>query len=97
MNTEHTEFFPGLSGEEGMTFCSGWQLPQGVSLILPFSLISVEPEQDRYSEHYQLWRDADGEYWIINYCDTRCEWYASNEGYNSERARANLASALEDQ
>lgn len=92
METQHTEFFPGLSGKPGMTLCRGWQFPQGIGLFLPYSLVSVEPEQNRYSRRSQLWRDADGDYWMINYCDAQCEWYARNMGQDFENAQTNLAS-----
>lgn len=91
MGTQHTEFFPGLSGKPGMTRCRGWQSPQGIGLILPYSLVSVEAEQNRYSTISQLWRDANGGFWIISYCDVQCEWYACHMGRDLENAKTNLA------
>lgn len=87
------EFFPGQSHLPGNTLCRGWLCPAGVGLILPYSLVSVEPGADRYSERSQLWRDSDGCYWIINYQAARLEWSASKPGLNHEHAKAALATA----
>lgn len=91
MSTLKTEFFPGLSAEPGMTRCRGWE-DGGFELILPYSLVSVEPEQDRYTEFSQLWRDADDQYWMISYRDHAAEWFASCLGEGFENAQAVLAS-----
>lgn len=92
----HTEFFPGMSDEPGMTYCRGWA-DGGVALILPYSLVSVEQEQDRYAEFSQLWRDADGDYWMISYRDDNHEWFASFLGEDLEAASKILAAAREDE
>ena len=85
-----TEFFPGRSGESGITFCRGWEGPYGTELVLPFSLISVEPGQDRYSSRAQLWLDADGELWMISYLEGPCEWQGTFMGTDLKRAQERL-------
>jgi hypothetical protein len=90
-SAKNTEFFPGRSHLDGLTHCRGWLSPDGVGLILPFSLVSVEPSADRYSEKIQLWRDSEGCYWSINYCPTACEWYARRLGKNKNKADEHMA------
>lgn len=89
-----TEFFPERSHLPGNTLCRGWLCPAGVGLILPYSLVSVEPGADRYSEQSQLWLDSDECYWIITYQAAQSEWIASKLGRNHEQAKTVLASAL---
>lgn len=86
MKTPKTEFFPGHSHKDGLTHCRGWLCPHGVGLILPFSLVSVDPGADRYSEQRQLWRDSDGRFWAISYNPTACEWYANRLGKRKKQA-----------
>lgn len=89
-----TEFFLGRSHLPGNTLCRGWLFPAGIGLVLPYSLVSVEPGADRCSERSQLWRDSDACYWLISYQAARSEWSASKFGRNYEQAKAELASAL---
>ncbi len=86
----YTEFFPGRSGQSGNTVCRGWELPYGSGLVLPFSLISVEPGQDRFSSRAQLWRDADGDIWMISYLEGPCEWHGSFMGKDFKCAQEKL-------
>lgn len=88
---QKTEFFPGHSDKDGLTHCRGWLCPDGVGLVLPFSLVSVEPGADRYSEIAQLWRDSDGCYWSIAYGPSSCEWYAHRLGKSKKKALEFLA------
>lgn len=85
-----TEFFPGRSGESGKTLCRGWELPYGTGLMLPLRLTSVEPGQDRHSSRVQLWRDADGDLWLISYLEAPHEWHGQFIGRNLARAQAEL-------
>jgi len=95
----HTEFFPGRSGRLGVTLCRGWESPYGTGLVLPFSLTSVEPGQDRCSSRSQLWRDADGDLWMISYLEGPCEWLGCFMGQDvksaQEALRANRARELQ--
>lgn len=83
----HAEFFPGRSQQLGSTLCRGWLSPDGVQLVLPFSLVSVEPVQDRYSAKPQLWRDADGDCWLISYNQAQQEWIGHCLGSDLESAK----------
>lgn len=91
LDNGRTEFFPGRSGESDRTLCRGWELPYGTGLILPFSLTSVEPGQDRYSSRVQLWRDADGDLWMISYLEGPSEWQGRFMGKDLERAQEELS------
>ncbi len=95
MNTTKAEFFPGRSHLEGLTHCRGWLCPDGAGLVLPFSLVSVEPGADRYSEQQQLWRDSDGRFWAIRYNPNSCEWYANRLGKSKKQALEFLESIAE--
>lgn len=86
----HTEFFPGQSGEPGFTGCRGWESPYGIGLVLPLSLTSVEPGQDRYSSLSQLWRCANGGLWLISYNEGACEWLGRFMGEDLESAQEEL-------
>lgn len=98
MESKKNEFFPGYSHKEGLTRCRGWLCPDGVELILPFSLVSVESDADRYSEKIQLWLDREGCYWAINYNPVASEWHACRLGKNNNKADEHMAavSAAED-
>ena len=76
----HAEFFPGRSQQPGCTICRGWLSPHGRQLVLPYSLVSVDQGQDRYSATPQLWRDAEGDCWLISYNQAQQEWIAENLG-----------------
>lgn len=81
------EFFPGRSRQAGSTICRGWLCPDGVQLVLPYSLVAVDPEQDRYSAASQLWRDAEGECWLISYNQAQQEWIGECLGDDLEAAK----------
>ena len=95
------EFFPGRSQQPGCTICRGWLSPHGRQLVLPYSLVSVDQGQDRYSATPQLWRDAEGDCWLISYNHAQHEWIAENLGADlddakkrAENARQAYASSL---
>ena len=97
----HAEFFPGRSQQPGCTICRGWLSPHGRQLVLPYSLVSVDQGQDRYSATPQLWRDAEGDCWLISYNHAQHEWIAENLGADlddakkrAENARQAYASSL---
>lgn len=92
---EHTEFFPGRSRQSGYTMCRGWLCPDGVQLVLPYSLVAVDPEQDRYSATPQLWRDADGDYWLISYNQAPQEWLGQYLGDDLDGAKELAEKALQ--
>lgn len=90
---EYAEFFPGRTHQSGSTICRGWLSPHGRQLVLPYSLISVAPGQDRYSATPQLWRDAEGDCWLINYNHAQQEWIAENLGADLDDAKKRVENA----
>ncbi len=89
----HAEFFPGRSQQPGCTICRGWLSPHGRQLVLPYSLVSVEPGQDRCSATPQLWRDAEGDCWLISYNPAQQEWIAENLGADLDDAKKRTENA----
>ncbi len=89
----HTEFFHGRSQQPGSTICRGWLCPDGVQLVLPYSLEAVDPDQDRYSATPQLWRDAEGECWLISYNQAQQEWIGQKLGDDLEGAKVRADAA----
>jgi len=92
----HTEFFPGRSSNPDLTTCRGWELPYGTGLVIPLGLRSVEPEQDKYADHWQLWRDADGDIWMLRYYERPAEWHGIFMGQDLENAQEELAGYLSE-